>query len=95
MINGSASPYQIVAPMTYEKAAELFLCGKNLLVSGRDEVVFDLSQVPEADSSALSIILGWQRVAGNDLLRLTNLPQSVISLAELYGITDMLPGNRS
>lgn len=90
MIDGSASPYQIATAMTYETAAELSLTGKNLIARG-GEVVFDLSGVPDADSSALAVILNWQRAAGEGRLRLTNLPPSVISLAKLYGIADMLP----
>ncbi len=94
MIDGIASPYQVVAPMTYATAAELFTLGKHLLAKG-DEVVFDLTGVTSADSSALSIILGWQRAAGIGRLHLTNLPESVISLSELYGIAEMLLVNRS
>jgi phospholipid transport system transporter-binding protein len=88
MIQGSASPYRIVAPMTYATAAELFACGKGLLANG--EAVFDLAAVPNADSSALAVLLGWQRAAGKGRLHLINLPASAISLAELYGVTEML-----
>jgi len=89
MINGSASPYQIVAPMTYATVAELFTRGKQLLANG--ETVLDLAGVTTADSSALAVILGWQRAAGNGRLRLINLPESVVSLAELYGVAELLP----
>ena len=89
MINGSASPYQIVAPMTYATAAELFARGKQLMAKG--ETAFDLAGVTNADSSALSVIFGWQRVAGENRLRLINLPESVVSLAELYGVAELLP----
>ena len=90
MIDGSASPYQVVTPMIYTTAAELYTRGKSLLVKG--EIVFDLAAVTNADSSALAVILGWQRAAGEGQLRLVNLPASVISLAELYGVAEMMPG---
>lgn len=89
MIQGNASPYQVVAPMTYATAAELFACGQALLLG--KETVFDFASVPSADSSALSVILGWQRVAGEGRLRLRNLPESVLSLAKLYDVAELLP----
>lgn len=88
MIHGSATPYQIAAPMTYATAAELFKRGKQLLTNS--ETVFDLAGVTIADSAALAVILGWQRAAGEGRLRLINLPASVVSLAELYGVVDLL-----
>jgi phospholipid transport system transporter-binding protein len=53
--------------------------------------VFDLAGVSSADSAALAVIIGWQRAAGLGRVRLTNLPQSIRSLAELYSIADLLP----
>ncbi len=90
MINGSVSPYQIVAPMTYATAAELFIRGKSLM-AGDVETVFDLAGVSTADSSALAVMLGWARAAGNGRLRLINLPDGVLSLAGLYGVAELLP----
>lgn len=89
MIDGNVSPYRVTGPMTHNTAAELFHRGISLLHDA--EVVFDLQAVNNADSSALAVILGWQRAAGQGRLRLTNLPDSVISLAQLYGISDLLP----
>lgn len=89
MIQGNASPYQVVAPMTYATAAELFARGKELLASG--EGVFDLAAVANADSSALAVILGWQRLVGVGRLQLQNIPDSILSLAKLYDIGELLP----
>lgn len=89
MIDTSARPYRVVAPMTYATAAELFSLGRALIRGG--EQGFDLSAVNGADSSALAVILGWQRTAGQGGLHLTNLPESIRSLAELYGVADLLP----
>jgi len=89
MIEGNASPYWVTVPMTYATAAQLLVLGKALITGA--ETVFDLSRVSAADSSALSVILGWQRAAGQGRIRLTNPPESIRSLAELYGIADMLP----
>lgn len=89
MIHGSGSPYQVKAPMTYDTSAALYARGRALL--GGDEVVFDLAGVPQADSAALSVMLGWQRAAGAGGVRLINLPKGLILLAKLYGVFEMLP----
>ncbi len=94
MIDANASPYRVIAPMTYTTAAELFVDGSNLIAKG-GELVFDLTAVPVADSSALSVLLGWQRAAGDGRLRLINPPESISSLAELYGVTELLGLERS
>ena len=88
MIDTSATPYRIIAPMIYATATELFAQGKELL-SGQG-VVFDLTGVTAADSSALAVLLAWQRSAGEGGLLLTNLPDNIRSLAELYSIADLL-----
>jgi len=89
MIDGNASPYRVKAPMTYDTSAELYARGARLL--GQGEVVFDLEAVPKTDSSALSVMLGWQRAAGAGGVRLINLPSGLILLAKLYGVLEMLP----
>jgi len=50
----------------------------------------DLSQVSEVDSSALSLIFFWQRAAGGSRVTLFNPPASLLALAELYGVVDLL-----
>ncbi|MBU4152500.1 MAG: STAS domain-containing protein [Proteobacteria bacterium] len=88
MIDGTTSPYRVTVPMTYETAAELLERGRPLF-SG-EPIAFDLAAVPDVDSSALSIILGWQRAAGQGKLTITNLPKNISSLAALYGIDDFM-----
>jgi phospholipid transport system transporter-binding protein len=89
MIEGSASPYRVTVGMTYETAAVLLERGKALLGRG-EEVAFDLAAVQAVDSSALSVILGWQRAVAPRRLAITNPPASIRSLAALYGIDDFL-----
>ncbi|MGH8621044.1 MAG: STAS domain-containing protein [Burkholderiales bacterium] len=55
-------------------------------------VTVDLSGVTEVDSTALSLLLEWRREAirnGREI-RYRNLPASMKSLAELYGVTELL-----
>ena len=55
-------------------------------------VTVDFSGVTEVDSSALSLLLEWRRTAARSgrEVRYRNLPASMKSLAELYGVTELL-----
>lgn len=59
----------------------------------RDDLVIDLAQVTEVDSSAVSMLLEWQRKAHshNRQLHFTNLPMTLKSLAQLYGVSELIP----
>jgi phospholipid transport system transporter-binding protein len=56
------------------------------------QTVFDLGAVKVADSSAVAVLLAWQRNArkAGVVLVYRNLPQSVQSLALLYGVDAFL-----
>ncbi len=58
----------------------------------RDGLTIDLAGVGEADSSALSLLLEWQRAAKARGFRLcySGLPENLRSLAQVYGILDLL-----
>jgi phospholipid transport system transporter-binding protein len=53
----------------------------------------DLGEVTELDSAALALILAWLRDAraAKRELAFTNLPQSLQTLARLYGVEELLP----
>ena len=55
--------------------------------------IFDLAAVGEVDSSALTVIFGWQRAAAGagTTIRIDNPPPSLLTLAELYGVAEFLP----
>lgn len=57
----------------------------------------DLAQVEVADSSAVSLLLGWMRNAQRHEAKLTfvNVPDNLRSLASLYGVADALSLNYS
>jgi phospholipid transport system transporter-binding protein len=77
--------------MTMETAAVLLTAGSTELAAC--EPRFDLSRVANIDSSCLAVLFGWQRTAQaqGKVLTLVNLPTSLISLAEVYGVTELLP----
>lgn len=55
-------------------------------------IVVDLAAVSEVDSSALSLLLEWRRAAAaaNRAIEYTNLPANLRSLADLYGVSELL-----
>lgn len=58
----------------------------------RDGLTIDLSGVNEADSSALSLLLEWQRAAKARGFRIkySGLPDNLRSLAQVYGVLELL-----
>jgi phospholipid transport system transporter-binding protein len=60
---------------------------------GVEDLLVDFSKVEAVDSSAVSMLLGWSRAAQSKKrsLRVTNLPDDLLSLAKLYGVDEMLP----
>jgi phospholipid transport system transporter-binding protein len=77
--------------LTMETVPALFQSGLRHL-EGKDLLV-DLAQVEAVDSAAVSMLLGWSRAARGNRheLRVTGLPEDLVSLAALYGVADMLP----
>ncbi len=81
----------IEAPLLMMNARALLDAGRAALQPG--EQIFDFSRVEEADSSALVVMLGWLRSAPakEASIRFAHLPAGVLSLAKLYGLTELLP----
>jgi ABC-type transporter Mla MlaB component len=74
-----------------DNATRMLAEGEQAILAGTR--VFDLSGVAKMDSSALSLLLalrrsGLKNAAGNDL-QFRNVPESLTSLARLYGIADL------
>lgn len=91
MIVREADRLIVTAPLIMDNARGLLEAGRDALLEG--EQVIDLGQVVEADSSALAVMLGWMRAASlsRSTLKFANIPAGVRSLAELYGVTELLP----
>ena len=91
MIERKAGRLLVKAPLTMANARGLLEAGRSALLAG--EQVFDFSEVTEADSSALAVMLGWLRAASQtqSTIKFAHIPTGVRALAELYGVTDLLP----
>lgn len=59
----------------------------------QEEIEVDFSAVDNVDTAALSLMLEWQRraLAENCKIKFTHLPESLSSLADVYGIDDFIP----
>lgn len=80
----------IEGPVTADNVLSLLAQGAQQLTGPR--MTIDLSGVTEVDSTALSLLLEWRREAirnGREV-RFRNLPASMKSLAELYGVSELL-----
>ncbi len=58
--------------------------------------VFDLASVQSTDSSAVAVLLAWQRAARKAGISLSyiNMPASLVSLSDLYGVDEILVAER-
>lgn len=95
MIEQTGDGLRVTAPMVIANASALLDAGRGFLSADGSaaETLFDLSAVEVADSSALTLVFAWLRTAREHgkALRIAHAPASMISLAELYGVSDFLP----
>lgn len=73
--------------LSFANAKEALQMGVSAISAGQE--TFDLSDVAHADSSSISVMLAWQRASQHKLTFL-NTPDSIKSLAKLYGIHELL-----
>lgn len=60
---------------------------------GQTNWIVDWTDVTEVDSSALSLLFAWQRASlpQGKWIRVNNLPPNLKSLAQLYGVAELIP----
>ncbi len=82
------------ASISNENAAALLAAGIDAIRAG--DAHFDLSAVRQVDSSAVALLLAWQREAQarGARLALSGLPAALKSLATLYGVDELIPAFR-
>lgn len=91
MISEVGDRLEVSGAMTFAGAANLLEQGRGLLKDAR--IIIDLSGVREVDSSSLALVFAWQRAANaaGKRIVIVNPPQNLVSLADLYGVTELLP----
>ncbi|GAA4032194.1 STAS domain-containing protein [Actimicrobium antarcticum] len=79
-------------PLTFAHATSALAEGLKAIATGRQ--VIDLGKVAQVDSSAIAVLLAWQRAAlaapAPASLTFVNASASLVSLATLYGVADLL-----
>jgi phospholipid transport system transporter-binding protein len=83
----------ISGAVTLGNAAALLEEGRRHLAEGVQTV--DLGEVNQMDSALLAVLLAWLRDAraGERPLAFVNLPESLRTIAQLYGVDRLLPAN--
>jgi phospholipid transport system transporter-binding protein len=91
MIVKEGKGFRVDGPITMHTVRSVMEEGQSLF--NHDVLEIDLSGVKEADSSAVSLLLEWVREAQrrNQQLRYLNLPENIKSLANLYGVLELIP----
>ena len=91
MIRRDGRRITVSGPVKLANAARLIEEGRQHLAEGAPTV--DLVEVTELDSSLLALILAWLRDAraAKRELGFANLPQSLQTLARLYGVEGLVP----
>lgn len=82
----------IRGPVTIDNVTALIESGRDQLVGAEVREV-DLGGMSDVDSSAIGMLLEWQRAseaAHGVRLRFVNLPENLKSLATLYDVLDLL-----
>jgi phospholipid transport system transporter-binding protein len=81
----------VQGPITIANVVEIIEQGANLF--DRTDLIIDLEQVTKVDSSAISMLLEWQRKAlnNNQKLCFSNLSDSLKNLTQLYGVSELVP----
>jgi phospholipid transport system transporter-binding protein len=85
-----SNPMLSLDALTFQNAQAALEQGCAALSAG--ETVFDLGGVRAADSSALALMLAWQRraQAHGRKLSFVNVPANVDALARLYGVDGLI-----
>jgi phospholipid transport system transporter-binding protein len=82
--------WKVSGAMTMDSAAQLLDASKPIAMPPAG--VVDLGQVERFDSAGVSLLLAWKRRAAAEgkTLQFAHVPSSTTSLAQLYGVEEML-----
>jgi phospholipid transport system transporter-binding protein len=91
MIRRNGDRLYLSGPVTLANVTGLLEEARAPLAEGVRAV--DLGEVTELDSSLLAVLLAWLREAkgGGRELSFAHLPQDLVTLAQLYGVAQLLP----
>ena len=92
MIERDGNRLRVTGALTFANATALNAAARQHL---NGDIVVDLAGVTEVDSAGLSVLFEWRRAAQQNNCRIAfrNLPESLQSLAALYGVADLIASN--
>ena len=84
------SRFETAATLTHDSAKSALEAGLSRIAAGATEV--DCAPLKQFDSSALAVLIAWQRAANarGAALAVVNLPSGLASLAQAYGVNTLL-----
>jgi phospholipid transport system transporter-binding protein len=90
MISCEGDRCSVQGPITIGNATAVLAESAKLFTSASTTI--DLAGVTEVDSAAVSLLLEWRRAAArsNRHIAFVNLPESLRSLADLYGVAHLI-----
>jgi phospholipid transport system transporter-binding protein len=93
MIRREGARMLLSGAVTLANVAALLEEGRRHLAEGVQTV--DLGEVSEMDSALLALLLAWLRDArlADRPLAFAHLPESLRTIARLYGVNDLLPAS--
>ncbi|MFZ6675321.1 STAS domain-containing protein [Undibacterium sp. Xuan67W] len=82
--------YQTSREINLQNAVSVAQAGLSVIAKG--ETVFDLSALAVVDSSAVAVMLDWQRAASvaGRAMEFHSVSANLLSLISLYGVADLL-----
>ena len=91
MIRREGRRILVSGPVTLNNVAGILEEGRRHIEEGVRSV--DLGEITEMDSSLLALMLAWMRDAASrgGELAFVNLPESLQTIARLYGVEGLLP----
>jgi phospholipid transport system transporter-binding protein len=91
MIRREGRRILVSGPVTLNNVAGILEEGRRHIEEGVR--IVDLGEITEMDSSLLALMLAWMRDAasGSGGLAFANLPESLQTIARLYGVEGLLP----
>lgn len=86
----------VSGPITFDNAAEINRVGSALIhAHTAATIIVNLAAIEEVDSSAVSLLLEWVRVAQAQAIsiRFIQFPANLTSLITLYGVSGLIPAD--
>ena len=82
--------WTVTGPLTVDSAAEVLEASQEAPLP--ETGVVALASVGAVDSAGVAVLLSWRKRAGVEgrKLAFTDAPASLVALAELYGVQDLL-----